>query len=189
MFALLATLLASDVSTPQAAPKLTPEESALLDAREVVVRSTTAEDGSESLLAVIDVDASPKATMAAVLDVVARKDEVSALTGVSLYIDTPTQLGAAYDYSLAGLTGTFHILYDIDAAHGFAHYTLDSSKENGIESAAGSYQVFPRGQGTRLVYRVEIEGGGWTPTWVKKALMARNLPEQVKGMRARAESE
>jgi len=187
MLALLVALQASDVSSPQTAPRLTPEERTLLKDGEVVVRSSKRDGGGENLVAVIDVDAPPEATLDAVLDVEARADEVSVLHAVSLYKDTASLMGATYDYAIAGMSGSFHILYDIDRARGFACYYLDSSQENDIDTPSGSYQVYPRGEVSRMVYRVEIQGDGWTPAWVHKALVARNLPEQLKGIRARAE--
>ena len=185
----LALMLAATPNTPQLPPKLTPAERETVDAREVVVRLTEESDGSQNLVAVIDVDAPAGTTLDAVLDVEARADEVSALDTVTLYLDTPSQMGADYAFDLPGYDGHFFILYDVDRARGFAYYAMDTSKDNDIESAAGSYQVFPRGQGTRLVYRVSIENGGMAPMWVKKALITRNLPEQLKGMRSRAEDD
>lgn len=177
---------ALDIAQPQPAPKLTVEEKSALEAREVVVR-TTEDDGSHFLVAVIDVDAPPDVTLNAVLDVEARAKEVSVLESVSLYRDTPRQIGADYAFDLPGYDGHFFILYDIDRSKGFAHYYTDTSQDNDVESASGSYQVFPRGQGSRLVYRVHIEEDGVTPMWVQKALVTRTLPEQIKGIRERAE--
>ncbi len=189
MIVLLGVLQLADISSPQAAPRLTTEEKTLLKDREVVVRTSEREDGGENLLAVIDVDGAPGATLDAVLDVEARASEVSVLQAVSLYEDTSTLIGATYDYALAGLSGSFHVLYDIDRPRGFTWYRLDTSKTSDIDTPEGSYQVYPRGAMSRLVYRVEIKGSGWTPAWVHKALVARNLPEQLKGIRDRAESD
>ena len=179
---------ALDIAQPQPAPKLTVDEKATLSSREVVVRTSEDDAGNHYLLAVIDVDAPPDVTLNAVLDVEARAKEVSVLESVSLYRDTPTQIGADYAFDLPGYDGHFFILYDVDRAKGFAHYYTDTSQDNDVESASGSYQVFPRGQGSRLVYRVHIEEDGLTPLWVKKALVTRTLPEQIKGIRSRAEN-
>ncbi|MFT5587588.1 MAG: hypothetical protein ACI9VR_005201 [Cognaticolwellia sp.] len=169
--------------TPPSAPDLTSAESATLSERKPIVR--TSSDGL-TVLAVIDVVASPAKVMAAVLDVQARRDEVGSIEEVTIYAQTPTQMKVRYDISLMGFDAVMNLIYDIDAANHFVKYSTDTSLENDIEGSSGSYHAvtLPNGA-TRLYYRVNVPDEG--AAWLKKALLEKNLPEQIQGIQRRAE--
>lgn len=167
-------------------PTVSATEETQLTSREVVVR-THMDGDTQVVLAMMDVDATPEATFAAIMDLNARVDEVSSMESVEIYEDTPSKVGAKYVLKLPGFSATFHVIYKIDAAQHFAAYAGDPTKENDVNGGAGSYHVVPLEDGTsRVYYRVRVADDG--PSWLKSALIQRNLPEQLEGIRARAEA-
>jgi len=169
--------------TPPAAPELTPSEVTTLSERKPIVR--TSSDGL-TVLAAIDVVASPSEVIAAVLDVQARKDEVGSIEEVTIYAKAPTQIKVRYDISLMGFDAVMNLIYDIDSAAHFVKYRTDTTLENDIQGSSGSYHAaaLPSGA-TRLYYRVNVPDDG--AAWLKKALLEKNLPEQIQGIQKRAE--
>ncbi|MED5370532.1 MAG: SRPBCC family protein [Myxococcota bacterium] len=178
MLGILTLLLAL---TPPTAPTLTESEEATLAARKPVVRTT-----QDSVLAVIDVAAPPSEVIAAVLDVEARKDEVGSIEKVTLYQDTAEKKAVRYDLSLMGFDAAMNLIYEIDSANHYVRYYTDDTQDNDISGSAGSYHAVPLKMGaSRLYYRVDVPDSG--PAFIKKALLENNLPEQIQGIRARAE--
>ena len=169
--------------SPPAAPELSAAETTALAERKPIVR--TSADG-QTVLAAIDMVASPTDVIAAVLDVGARKDEVGSIEQVTIYAQTPSQMKVKYDISLMGFDAAMNLIYDIDSTENFVKYSTDTSVENDIEGSSGSYHAvsLPNGA-TRLYYRVNVPDEG--AAWLKKALLEKNLPEQIQGIRARAE--
>lgn len=180
MFALLSLMLAL---TPPAAPDLNAAEKATLSERKPIVR--TSADG-RTVLAAVDIVASPADVIQAVLDVEARRDEVGSIEQVTIYAQTPSQMKVKYDISLMGFDAVMNLIYDIDTAQNFVQYSTDTTVENDIEGSSGSYHAvaLPNGA-TRLYYRVNVPDEG--AAWLKKALLEKNLPEQIQGIQKRAE--
>ena len=180
LLAWIAVALAGPVPMVEAS---TAEES-LLTAGQVAVRFE--DDGS--IIAIVDVSASPEATLDAVLDLPARAGDIESLEKVELYKPTTqTSLHAKYFTSLMGLEAIFHIEYSIDRGEGYTEYRLDKSQDNDLNDSHGSYQVYEHGSGTRLVYRSTVDGGA-AARMVKKAVLSDSLPEQLLGMKRRAEA-
>jgi len=182
---LLLTALSAAFALPPVPAELeiSQEEAASLADSEVVVRYR--QDGSISM---VDVAATPAATMAAVMDLPARIDDIGALKSADVYLDTPGQMGARWELGITVYSVSFHTRYDYDLALGWCVYGLDPDKDNGIDHAKGSYQVYASGAGSRIVYRAEaaVEGGG--PEWLRKRLAYGSAQELLLGIKRRAEA-
>lgn len=186
---LLAALLAAappraSAASPPRPPAFTAEEEALLAGGEVVLRRGQAAD--EATVVAVDVAADPDTTFAAVMDLEARAGEVSALKEASVYLDEPGRKAARFVMGIAGLTVTFHTLYQVDAAGRWCTYSLDPSRENGLDSAAGSYQVLASAGGSRIVYVAQASGQG-EPGWLRRHLQEKGSRALLGGIKARAE--
>lgn len=185
----LALAFAAVAGSPGSAPapvSVTAEEAARLAAREVVVRPAGGNAGQT--LAIADCRATPAEIIDAVLDVEPRQREVSALTGVDVYLRQPDAVGAKFTVTVLGSDTVFHVLYDVDRDGGYTRYHLDPTKPNDLAQSDGSYQAYGLGGDvTRLVFRTTVDNGGWVPGWVKEKLTAGPLVDQVNGIRARAE--
>ncbi len=178
-------LLCSVFAAPAPLAEASVEEEALLAQGQVAVRFT--EEGS--IIAWVDVAASPEDTLEAVLDIPARAADIASLEKVELYKETTeTAIYAKYFTSLLGLDAVFHIEYAVDRSEGYAEYKLDHTQDNDLGDSWGSYQVYEHGSGTRMVYRSTVEGGA-AARMVKKAVLSDSLPEQMLGMKRRAEAQ
>ncbi|MCK6505823.1 hypothetical protein L6R53_20945 [Myxococcota bacterium] len=183
----LALCLASPASRAverPALPALSVEEEAILARGEVLVRAGAA--GQPTLVAV-DVAADPDRTFAAVMDLEARVGEVSALKEATVYLDTPEVVGARFVVGIAGLTVTFHTRYQVDRAARWCSYALDPEQDNGLQAAAGSYQVVPTATGSRVIYLASASGEG-EPGWLRKHLQEMGSRALLGGIKARAEA-
>lgn len=189
LHALLALLLLPVLmaATPGEMPELSESELATLEKRGVVVRQETSETGALTV-AIVDVKASPSATLDAVLDVKSRVDEVGSIDEVSYYREEPPHLGVTFGLSVMGVGVTFHTLYETDRETHLARYALDPSKEHDVVKAEGFYQCFAEGEGTRLVYAGDSDSGRRVPGWIKRWMTTGALNDQLEGIRTRAEA-
>ena len=138
-------------------------------------------------IGVVDVAAAPAATMAAVLDLAPRVQDVSALRAYEGYGEGPGRKGARWELGASLYSATFHILYEYDIAAGWCVYRLDTSKENDIKSSTGSYQVYPNAQGgSRVVYR-SAQQSSVLPSWVMEKFAGEGAQQLLAGIRRRAE--
>ena len=117
-----------------------------------------------------------------------RQGEVGGLRSLDLYLDEPGRQGARWEGGIAVIDATFNILYDYDLDLGWCVYSLDTTKDNDISHAEGSYQVYAREGGSRLVYRSVAATGGLTPNWVRRKLAFSSARDMLQGMRTRAEA-
>jgi len=161
------------------------EETALLSQGEVVIRYGG--PGKETI-AIVDVDAPPEKVMQAVIDLPPRKNEISSLIGLDIYLNQPGKLGARWLAGMGPIEITFNILYEYDLAKGWCTYTLDNSKENDLEYSRGSYQVYAIPSGTRLIYRATAGSSTPVPDWMRKRTAYTSAREMVGGMKKRAEA-
>jgi hypothetical protein len=177
-------LLTLALAAPAPMAEANAEEEAILAQGLVAVRFT--DEGS--IIAWVDVAATPELTLDAVLDIPARAGDIESLEKVELYKETTeTAIYAKYFTSLVGFDAVFHIEYAIDRSEGYAEYKLDHSQDNDLGDSWGSYQVYEHGAGTRMVYRSTVDGGV-AARMVKKAVLSDSLPEQMLGMKRRAEA-
>jgi hypothetical protein len=167
---------------------LTPEERAALDRDEIVVRSDLSDPSGGSVIGVVEIAASPERTLAAVLDLAPRVNEISGLKGLQEYGRGENWVGARWEVKLLATSVVFHMRYEYDPAQGVVHYALDTSQTpNDIVRAEGSYHLLPTPGGTRIVYRSSTDSGRAVPTWVKRWLASEGLTQQLGGIRKRAE--
>lgn len=160
---------------------LTAEEEATLDKGELVFRNT----GSGESITIIDVSASPERVMAAVMDLGPRVNDVSSLLAFEEYQDAPGRKAARWELGASVYSATFHVLYEYDVAKGWCVFTLDTSKENDIQSTDGSYQVYAHDGGTRLVYR-SAQQNSILPSWLMQRFAREGATEMLTGMKRRA---
>lgn len=179
---MLLAILGLALAGPTPLPSMTAEEEATLAAGGIVTHSANPDD----IVAYIDVAASTDDTLDAILDLPARAGDIDGLESVTLYLDEPTRKGAHYEMSILGMSAELYVIYTIQRSEGFTAYDLDPTKESSLSSSKGSYQVYEVGDKTRIRYVVDTTGGN-APTWIKKALLGGSMPEQLEGMRARAE--
>ncbi|TNE88378.1 MAG: hypothetical protein EP330_14950 [Deltaproteobacteria bacterium] len=174
-------------ASPGERPTLSEDEARSLAAGEIVVRQETTDTGAITV-AIVDVAATPEHTLAAVLDVKARKDEVSNITDVAYYLEEPDRLGVTFDLSVVGVGVRFHTLYEVTRDEHLARYALDPSKEHDVVKAEGFYQCFTEGEKTRLVYAGTSDSGRRVPAWIKRWMTNGALQDQLSGIRTRAEA-
>ena len=181
---MLLAFLGLALAGPSPMPTLTAAEEATLKAGGIVTHSENPDD----ITAYIDVSASADDTFAAILDLPARAGDIDGLETVTLYVDEPAEKRAHYVMKVMGLTGELYVVYTVEADEHFTAYDLDKAKESSLSSSKGSYQVYDLGDGrSRIMYVVDTRGGN-APTWIKKLLLGDSMPEQLQGMRTRAES-
>ncbi|MCP4918822.1 MAG: hypothetical protein GY913_18105 [Proteobacteria bacterium] len=179
---MLIALIGLALAGPSPLPTFSAEEEATLSSGGIVTHSKNADD----IVAYIEVAASTEDTFAAILDLPARAGDIDGLEAVTLYVDEPAKKAAHYEMTILGMSGELYVIYTIDAAEGFTAYDLDPTKASTLSSSKGSYQVYGVGDKTRIRYVVDTTGGS-APTWLKKALLGGSMPEQLEGMRTRAE--
>jgi|GEM_PF-1970268 len=182
--ALLLTSLDAVAMPPPPKPvTLTAAEEAEVAKGQVMVRYG---GDANQTLAVVDVAAPPAAVMKSVMDLPARVSDIGSLTDVELYNRSGDDVSAKWTMSIAMVSVTFYIVYDCDMAQNWCVYTLDAAKPNDLEGSNGSYQAYPHGSGTRLVYRTDSIAAG-APEWVRKKLADSAAKEMLGGMKVRAE--
>ena len=173
--------------------ELTADEAATVADRDVAIRMDDT-DGGGVTVGIIEVNAPVGRTMDAILDLPPRVDESGALKSVQISNRTPAsgsepeKMDARFQLRVMGTNVVFHLNYQIDRPGLWAVSTLDTSKENDVESVYASYQVFPTPSGgSRIVYRSQTETGRSVPQWIKRWLANNALKDQLTGIRARAE--
>lgn len=167
---------------PAPAPlALTAEEEATLDRGELVFRDT----GAGESIAVIDVSAPPERVMSAVMDLGPRVQDVSSLLAFEQYQDSPGKKAARWELGASIYSATFHVSYEYDLSKGWCVFTLDTSKENDINSTDGSYQVYASDGGSRLVYR-SAQQNSILPSWLMQRFAREGATQMLEGMKRRA---
>lgn len=180
-----AWLLLTGMAPVPAPLTLTEAESAQVMSGEIVVREAP---GTPSpVIGIAYVKAAPEIVLEEVINLLARVEEVGPIQSLSLYRQDPGVVGAQWNVGMLGFGATFHVLYEYDRASSWCTFASDPSKDNDIETGAGSYQAYAHGDGSLMVYRT---GGGAeeAPSWIKETLQSRGLREQMGGIRARAEA-
>ena len=183
LMALVGLTVALAAPPPPAPVSLTDQEEALLRKGGVLVRYG---GDARQTLAVVDVTAPLDQVMQAVMDLPARVEDIGSLSAVEIYHRSGDLIGAKWTMSVAMIAVVFHIRYECDMDLGWCVYSLDSTKDNSIESSNGSYQAYPHHGGTRLVYRTDSIAAG-APEWVRRKLADSAAKEMLKGMKSRAE--
>lgn len=189
LLALIAPVLTAAIPLQPPPPlALTAEEEAELAAGEIVIRMDRGSETGGGAIGVVDVEATPEAALAALMDLGARVGEVGGLKAVETYLDEPGRLGVRWELKVLTFPVVFHNLYTIDQSRGWVRYSLDPSRENGLAAVEGSYQVYPVPGGARIVYHSETDSGRPVPQWVKRWLATGALKEQLRGVERRAEA-
>lgn len=173
---------------------LTDKELKALEARKPVIRDATGAKGG-AITAIVDVNAPPEVTMAAVMDLPARLRDNSTITGLDVYADdrgpgvaVPHEAGAEWTLTIMGSSIRFSILYFCRPEAHVCTFSLDPSRESDIVSSTGSYRAYPRPGGTRLVYSSSTDSGRSLPRWLKRWISGQSLTSQILGFRDRAEA-
>lgn len=176
-------------TVPDQRPGPLPVETAETDTLakgKIPVRFTDGGTGG-GVVGIVDIDATPEAVWASVMDVKSRVGEISGLKEANIYEDTAARKGVQWILSVIGTRVEFNVLYDLDPANGWCRYRLDTSKTNDLVDVQGAYHMYRVGEKTRLVYRSETESGRWVPGFLKRKLSGDSVREQLTGIRARAE--
>lgn len=187
------TLALAALPAPPPPLELTAEEQETIADRDIAIRLDETDSGGTSI-GIIDVNASPRATIDAVLDLPPRVNETGALKEVTVTSQAaasggePEKLSARFALKVMFTNVVFHVNYEIDRDAGWAVSVLDETQENDIVSAYSSYQVIPTETGSRIIYRTRSDSGRSVPDWVKTWLANNALKDQLSGIRARAEA-
>jgi len=84
---------------------------------------------------------------------------------------------------------TYHIVQTVDHEAHTLQWKVDQTKENDIRESLGSWSVRPHGQGRSLViYSILVDTGMRVPGWIESFLTRRDIPNVVKALKRRAES-
>jgi hypothetical protein len=178
-------LLALQIALATPAPlHLSADEAATLEKGQLVIRHS---DG-KAAIGIINIAATPANTWREVLNVEPRVQEVGTSTFCEIYQRSDDTLKVTWGLGVLGLSVNFHLVYRIDNAAMFLEYTLDTTRENEIDFAVGSYQVHAHGTTSRLVYRNEANPKPKMPAFVRSFLINRSLRQQLDGIKARAEA-
>lgn len=192
MILLWPALALATLPPPPAPLELTADELATLADRDIAIRLEETDTGGMSV-GIVDVAATPSATMDAILDLPPRVNETGALKEVEVYGAVPAsgtdpeKLGAKFSLRVMGTSVVFHVKYEIDRPGLWAVSTLDESKENDLVSVYASYQVIATETGCRIIYRSQSDSGRSIPQWISRWLANNALRDQLTGIRARAE--
>ena len=160
----------------------TPAEEAMLRQGDIVVR----DQGSGETVGIADVQSTPKRTLEALLDLQARVNEVRPIQSIRYIEQTPEKIIAEWKVGMLGINSRFHIWYETDWNQGFTRFGIDTTRENDIDHASGSYHVYAHNGGTRLVYRNDADPKSKVPNWVREMLTSRSMRQQIAGITARA---
>lgn len=135
----------------------------------------------------VDVAASPQQAFSAVMDFRARVADVAALKEATVYLDEPTRKGVRWVMGMAGLSITFHTLYEVDPQGLWCTYALDPSKDNALRSSGGGYRVEAIPGGSRIVYTAAVTADG-DDGWIRRQMQEKGSRSLLLGMKARAEA-
>jgi hypothetical protein len=182
---LLAPLLCLAAAPPSYT--VTPDEEAQLAKGQIVVRHLPADTGG-GVVAFVDIAAPPARVLDAAMDLRARVDENSTITGLELYLEQPApeRVGAKWTLTVFGSNVVFHLLYDCARDKGYCTFALDPSKPNDIVASTGHYVALPRDGGTRLIYASNNDTGRSMPGFIRRWIAGSSLNGQVDGIRKRA---
>ena len=184
---MLSWFLACVVSTAIAAapPPITttPNEEAQLRQGEIVVR----DHGAGETIGIADLKSTPKRTLQELLNLQPRVDEVRPIQSIQYIEQTPEKIIAEWKVGMLGINASFHIWYETDWEQGYTRFGVDTTRENDIDHASGSYHVYEHNGGTRLVYRNDADPKSKLPNWARELLTSRSMRQQIAGIKARAE--
>jgi hypothetical protein len=184
MLTLLATLATAALGATPLDVKLTAAEQAQLEAGQIVVRAPT---DTGLIVGAVDIPATRKQILSAVMDFDARVQSVGAITAIDTYAPAtdPAGLGARFTLSVLGVEVVYHIRYDVtDEGCTFA---LDEARENGIVATEGGYWTYPTSDDDiRLVYWSTTDTGRSVPGFIRNSLSVRSFRNQLQAMREQA---
>ena len=138
-------------------------------------------------MGIADVNSTPKRTLEALLNLPPRVDEVRPIQSIQYLTQTPDRIVAEWKVGMLGINVKFHIWYETDWDKGYTRFGIDTSRENDIHHASGSYHVYEHNGGTRLVYRNDADPKSKVPKWAREMLTSRSMRQQISGIKARAE--
>ena len=184
IFAFLFTAIVAHAALPEPIALNAKDEAALIRG-DTLVRDS----GKGMAVGILDVAAPPSRVWAEVLNVEPRVQEVGASTGCEVYHRGQDAMKVKWGIGMLGMSASFHLVYVVDHDNMVFSYTLDTTKENDIAYAVGSYQVVARGAESRLIYRSEADPNSKIPGWVRSILTGRPLRQQLQGIKARAEAQ
>jgi len=178
-----------------AMPALTAKEAAKIADGKLVLRTERDEsrDDVATVTGIIDIEASPEAIWAILLDFESIPETSSAMKDADRYEDreagTGRIVGMRYMLKVAWVEIVYHVHHDCFEAEKYLVWTLDPSKENGIEATEGSFSLHDgaRPGTTRFLYRTMVSTGRSVPKWVEEDLSESSLKSYIKHVKAAAE--
>jgi hypothetical protein len=183
VFATLLINIASAIPPQPAQITPTTEEAALLASGGVAFRYNPKGES----VGIIDISAPPATVIAEVMNLPPRIQEIGPLLELTPYeVSGGQRYGARWEVGASIYSATFHVIYDCDLSAGWCVFDLDPDKENDLQSTSGSYQVYPHGDGSRLVYRSSAQST-ILPDFLMKKFAGDGAVDLLTGIQRRAE--
>lgn len=191
---ILPTSAFSQSESPPQHPLLTAERLAEVEKGKVVVVKAKEREGekksaaaSAAALALIDKPASE------VFDVLLafeqQADYMPRLVEVNRYeLDGPA-IGLHHKLKVVWKTVEYYLHMSVDEDNLHMSWTLDPTKENGIETTDGAWTLLPWGEDRCIaVYEIDVDTGMAVPKFVAQMLLNSDLPGVLDALKQRAES-
>jgi len=199
VLALLLPAVAAAHPTPgkPALPTLTAKDEERLAAGKLFLKTERDEsaEGAGTITGVIEITGSPAEVWSVLLDFESIPESSGAVKEANRYADdkgSPHRvINMQYVVKVAWVTITYHIHHDYFADQGYLVWTLDDSKENGIQLTIGSFSTWPGSKPgtTRFLYKTRVDTGRNIPDWVEEDLSEGSLKSYIKYVKKRVEQD
>ena len=178
---------------PDFSAYLTDENREKLDAGKFVVlneRSKDSEGKSRGKGVVLGIIEKPRNDVWSVLtDYTSHPEYLPTVVATEVYSTEGTTTGIKETIKVLWKRVQYHVLQTQDDQAYVLAWRLDKSLKNDIDDTWGHWALLPYGEGKCVaVYSVHVDTGIAVPQFVEDFLMRRDLPDVVRAVKKRAES-
>ncbi len=152
-----------------------------------------AADGAGTITGLIEIDGSPADVWTVLLNFESIPDSSKAVKEANRYADDKASphrvINVQYLVKVAWVSIVYHIHHDYFVDQNYLVWTLDETKENGIELTIGSFSTWPGSTPgkTRFLYRTRVDTGRSIPDWVEEDLSEGSLKSYIKYVKKQVE--
>lgn len=153
-----------------------------------------ADDGAGTITGLIEIDGTPADVWKVLLKFESIPESSKAVKEADRYADdhgSPHRIiNVRYMVKVAWVEVVYHIHHDYFSDQAYLVWTLDDTKENGIELTIGSFSTWPGSAPgkTRFLYRTRVSTGRSIPDWVEEDLSEGSLKSYIKYVKKQVEA-